>query len=88
MVRYGVVWCGVHGVVCYGMVWYGTAWYTHPKYRRSFQHFRHESGNTFQLTVSGSHSSQYGVFDGNFGCFTWNKTSNLGHQHSDAHLEN
>ena len=101
MVWYGMVW---YGMVLYGMVWYGMVWYgmvcintiaihvntnhTYPKYRRRFQHFRHESGNTFKLTISRAHSSQYGVFDRDLRCFTWNKTSDLSHQHSDTYLKN
>lgn len=59
-----------------------------PENRSSFQHFSHECGDSFQLTVTSPYPGQDAVHNGHFCRLTWHKTPNLGHEYYHPSLSN
>jgi len=56
------------------------------QYGSSFEHFRHERGHSFQLTIAGSNASQHSIDDRDLSLATRDKTAELSQQHHDTNL--
>lgn len=59
-----------------------------PEDRRSLQHFGHERGDAFQLTVTSPNSSQDAIQNGYLCWLAWHKTPDLGHEYNHPSLTN
>jgi hypothetical protein len=59
---------------------------TYSKNRRGLEHLSHEGGDPFQLAVSCSHTTKYGIEYGYLGFRTWNERSRLSHERNHSNL--